>query len=105
MAQGANDRYTYGQERVLTIAVPGSYLGDLSVFGGALSATIGGSTLPKNTHIVVDLVKSPDLPPENDVEVAIDDRAGELTAHLTCHTPQAARKYFGLLLQALYFAG
>lgn len=79
----------------------GSFLRDLSVFGGAQSATIGGSTLPKNTHIVVDLVQSSDLPPENDVEVAIDEDAGELTARLTCYTPQAARKYFGQLLQAL----
>jgi len=58
--------------------------------------------LPKNTHIVVDLVQSSDLPPENDVKVAIDETAGELTAHLTCYDPQAARKYFGPLLQALY---
>lgn len=82
----------------------GSYLVALSAFGGALSATIGGSNLPKESHILVSLVQPSDLPPETDAEVTIQADPDRVHATLRCSSGQAARACFAQMLDSIQAA-
>jgi hypothetical protein len=57
--------------------------------------------LPKNAHIVVDLVQPSDLPPGTDAEFTVQTESKQIEATLRCTSARAAHDCFGTMLQAI----